>query len=73
MRHLELAPELTVVSVANGRSNAPTARTVLKELFALLEDYAPLWYTEEQHERAVRALAGQRRKRRVSHHDHLKM
>ena len=30
---------------------------VLKELFELLEDYAPVWYTEENHDRAVAALA----------------
>ena len=31
--------------------------TVLKELVELLEDYAPVWYTEENHQRAVAALA----------------
>ena len=34
----------------------PTAREVLAELFELLEDYAPTWYTEEHHNRAVAAL-----------------
>lgn len=34
----------------------PTPLTVLKELFQLLEDYAPAWYTEELHNRAVAAL-----------------
>ena len=29
---------------------------VLKELFELLEDYAPAWYTEDIHDRAVAAL-----------------
>lgn len=29
---------------------------VLRELFELLEDYSPVWYTEETHERAVAAL-----------------
>jgi hypothetical protein len=29
---------------------------VLKELFELLEDYGPAWYTEENHDRAVAAL-----------------
>jgi len=29
---------------------------VLRELFELLEDYAPAWYLEEHHERAVAAL-----------------
>ena len=30
--------------------------TVLRELFELLEDYAPTWYTEELHNRAAAAL-----------------
>ena len=34
----------------------PTAREVLEELFLLLEDYAPTWYTEELHSRTVAAL-----------------
>ena len=34
----------------------PEARVVLAELFELLEDYAPTWYTEELHDRAVAAL-----------------
>ena len=29
---------------------------VLRELFELLEDYAPTWYTEELHNRAAAAL-----------------
>ena len=37
---------------------APTERAVLEELFKLLEDYAPVWYTEEHHNRAVAALLG---------------
>jgi len=37
---------------------SPTARAVLEELFLLLEDYAPTWYTVEHHNRAVAALLG---------------
>ena len=38
-------------------SPAPTSPVaVLKELFELLEDYGPAWYTEENHDRAVAAL-----------------
>lgn len=29
---------------------------VFRELFNLLEQYAPVWYTEEHHKRAVGAL-----------------
>jgi hypothetical protein len=32
------------------------AKAALEELYQLLEDYGPAWYTEEHHERAVRAL-----------------
>ena len=31
-------------------------RNTLKDLYLLLEDYAPEWYTEELHERAEAAL-----------------
>jgi hypothetical protein len=34
-----------------------TAHAVLAELFFLLEEYGPLWYTEDLHRRAARALA----------------
>ena len=37
-------------------ADAPTAREVLEELFLLLEDYAPTWYSEEHHNRAIAAL-----------------
>lgn len=30
--------------------------TVLLELFELLEDYSPVWYTDDNHHRAVAAL-----------------
>jgi prephenate dehydrogenase len=36
----------------------PTTREVLEELFQLLEDYGPTWYTEKHHDRAVAALQG---------------
>ena len=39
----------------NGPENTRT-ETVLRELFELLEDYGPAWYTEETHERALAAL-----------------
>lgn len=37
-------------------TTAPNARTVLEEVFELLEDYAPIWYTQEQHNRILAAL-----------------
>lgn len=39
------------------KSGALNPVGVLRELFELLEDYAPAWYTEENHHRAVAALA----------------
>ncbi len=30
--------------------------SILRELFELLQDYAPIWYTEELHNRAAAAL-----------------
>jgi len=39
----------------------PTAREVLEELFQLLEDYAPTWYTEEHHNMAIAALQNRER------------
>ena len=35
-----------------------TAKEALAELIELLEDYAPSWYTEEHHQRALAALHG---------------
>jgi len=32
------------------------ARAMLQELYLLLEDYSPIWYTQEHHDAAVRAL-----------------
>ena len=43
------------------RPGPPTVRAVLEELFDLLEDYAPTWYTVEHHNRAVAALLGRER------------
>ena len=38
---------------------------VLRDLFNLLEQYAPTWYTEEHHNRAVAALRVFEESRRV--------
>jgi hypothetical protein len=34
-----------------------TAQTVLQEMVELLEEYAPIWYTEDLHNRAKAILA----------------
>lgn len=33
-------------------------KTILEDLFKLLEDYGPAWYTEELHNRAIDAMLG---------------
>jgi hypothetical protein len=56
--------EQLVRNNSNSKSSSPKPlgmpvdeHAVLKELFELLEDYAPAWYTEEIHDRAVAALS----------------
>ena len=38
------------------QSDKSKAAEVLWEFFSLLEEYAPVWYTEQHHDRAVVAL-----------------
>lgn len=38
-----------------------SVRSVLQEIFDLLDEYGPSWYPEELRERAARALANSRR------------
>ena len=45
----------TSVASMDSHSSAE-ASAALRELFELLEDYAPAWYTEEHHNRAAAAL-----------------
>jgi hypothetical protein len=44
----------TIISI--DQRKPATGIGVLRELFELLEDYAPTWYTEELHDRAAAAL-----------------
>ena len=57
MMHFDVAPDVNVAANARTKT-ASDARTVLEELFVLLEDYGPVWYTQEHHDRAVCALLG---------------
>ena len=43
------------------RASIVEAKEVFSELFNLLEDYAPSWYTEELHDRALAGLETLRR------------
>ena len=58
MMHFEVAPDLNVAPDSALMKKTYDAKTVLEELFVLLEDYGPVWYTEEHHNRAVNALLG---------------
>jgi hypothetical protein len=40
----------------DNRPKPITPVAVLQELFELLEDYSPVWYTQENHDRALAAL-----------------
>ncbi len=52
----ELMSDVKLVSSRILPRNTPRTETVLEELFVLLEDYAPTWYTKEHHDRAIAAL-----------------
>ena len=47
-------------------SEPADAKAVLEELFVLLEDYSPAWYTEELHSRTQCALRRARRETTAS-------
>ena len=51
-----LMPELNFVPKSIQPKDRLNPRAVLEELFVLLEDYAPTWYTKEHHDRAIAAL-----------------
>ena len=55
VEHLSRTSTSTLETDA-GERRVPTAREVLEELFVLLEDYGPTWYTQEHHNRAIAAL-----------------
>lgn len=45
------------VSMDNFPQEPASAVSALRELYALLEDYSPMWYTQEVHDRASAALS----------------
>jgi hypothetical protein len=49
---IQFSPE-TSISL---RQNGSNILAVLKELFVLLEEYGPVWYTKEHHDRAIAVL-----------------
>jgi Holliday junction resolvasome RuvABC ATP-dependent DNA helicase subunit len=52
-RHSEVAKENVAFIDRGGRISA---KAVLEELYELLEDYSPVWYTERHHNRATAVL-----------------
>ena len=65
-RKMTASPAKSASSTSREPSVPETAQAVLAELFWLLEEYGPLWYTEDHHRRATRALAEMRRRRGFS-------
>jgi hypothetical protein len=55
-----IGPNSAGADPSEDTERVPTTREVLQELFQLLEEYAPTWYTEEHHNRAVAALRSAR-------------
>jgi hypothetical protein len=51
-----IASSTTIPSAMHSANSAET-NIVLRELFELLEDYAPIWYTEDLHNRTAAALS----------------
>ena len=58
MMHIDFAPDLNTVPPTGTPHQASDPRAALEELFVLLEEYGPMWYTQEHHDRALKALLG---------------
>lgn len=56
VRTMQATLRSACVTQAESRFRPATTEAVLFELFELLEEFGPLWYTEEQHNRAMAAL-----------------
>jgi len=56
-RKLATSPAKSDLLTSREPSVPETAQAVSEELFLLLEEYGPLWYSEDLHNRAARVLA----------------
>jgi hypothetical protein len=56
MPYFEVPPDVDVGKSRSSAQDVPSVREVLEELFVLLEDYAPTWYTKEHHDRVISAI-----------------
>ena len=63
-RAASTAKSAVITKRAGSGSVPPLA--IFSEMFELLEDYGPMWYTEDLHNRAGRALAELEKKKRFS-------
>lgn len=46
----------TKPAVLGMRDDSDSEKAILVEMFQLLEEYGPMWYTEELHDRVTHAL-----------------
>lgn len=53
---IEVGTFMDTRTTQNHESEPADVKAVLEELFVLLEDYSPAWYTEEQRTRTMNAL-----------------
>jgi hypothetical protein len=51
-----MRPETLLIPVPNAAAEGRELQEALKMLYHLLEDYAPMWYTEEYRAKAEAAL-----------------
>ena len=58
MMHVDVAPDLKTLTLTGKPQQTSNPRAALEELFILLEEYGPMWYTQEHHDRALKALLG---------------
>jgi hypothetical protein len=58
MQKTVVIPDLKVAPDHLKRIEPLDPAIVLEELFTLQEDYAPVWYQREHHDRAVAAILG---------------
>lgn len=56
-RKLATSPAKSALLTSRELTVQETAQAILAELFELLEEYGPLWYTEDLHTRAARVVA----------------
>jgi hypothetical protein len=58
MMQTVVIPDLNVAPDTIKPTEVLNVKIVLEELFTLLEDYAPVWYKQQHHDRAIAALLG---------------